>query len=157
MNQETTQPMTLGARMRAAASMAKMHPLEALRLHAEKEGGRALEHFKTAEALYARIQAGIAAAVEQGEVPKPFRLTFEEETALATSGWEQRNGAPHPKSTQYPLYARFVDWAQAEEIQFRWKYSWDNGGIHSWWDFVVLSPDEVDRLNSAGVKPLRHN
>lgn len=157
MNQESTQPMTLGARMRAAAVAAQMDPLEAVRLHAEKIGGRELAQFKSAEALYARIQAGIITAVEQGEVPKPFRLTIEEESALCTSGWEQRNGQPHPKSTLYPLYSRFVEWTKAEEIQFRWKYGWDNGGIHSWWDFVILSPNEVDRLSSAGVATSRRN
>jgi hypothetical protein len=97
-----------------------------------------------------QLRERIVAAVESGEVKVAFlmgsdgdRSQFSEACSLL--GIDGVRGAQTDPSAHldrhhhkyYCLWRDFKDWLIENELQAKWEYRWDDGGIHAWHELVV--------------------
>ncbi|MBC8739778.1 hypothetical protein F6X40_23990 [Paraburkholderia sp. UCT31] len=132
---------TLGERLRSILADQEARSLEALRRRAAAEGELEVVALERVEAFFGAVRETVIAQIEAGRAPKPFALgqadTREVARVLGVSSWSQTAGIVEPRHKYHSVWLDFSEWLKSNGLEATWKYDWDNGGIHSWFNLTV--------------------
>lgn len=141
---------SIGERLALAQARHEAQLTEQRRAEAAAKSEEEERRFQEVEDFYSQLRERIVAAVESGEVKVAFlmgsdgdRSQFSEACSLL--GIDGVRGAQADPSAHldrhhhkyYCLWRDFKDWLIENELQAKWEYRWDDGGIHAWHELVV--------------------
>jgi hypothetical protein len=153
-----TPTRTIGLKLALAQALHEARSTEQMRAEAAAKGDEEKRKFEVVESFYSEVREQIVAAVEAGDFhvvllvgSDGVRSQFTEIVSLLNIPQGAKTYADinlhlgRKQHKYYCLWRDFHAWIVENELDVKWQYRWDDGGIHTWHEIQVQPNALVSR------------